>query len=118
MRHLYSFRGNETVEQLKEQVARVGQGATAMCRTVEVVITSSQITRAKRYHGNDLVANLIEAGFQHSFSFRNANSGNVCHVFHYVKFHSRPPVGLAKAKKALEKKLSEKVSANEIPVLL
>lgn len=76
VRHMHSFNGNETEEDLRTLLSRTRQHKT-QGMLVEAVLTNAQLKNSQ------LAENLQKVGFKLVSRFRNPNSGNVCNVFHY-----------------------------------
>lgn len=67
----YSAQEETAVRTLFQDIGQCPQG-----RMLEVVLTDGQL------RGNRLSRVLVTAGFKLVYRFRNANSGNICNVFH------------------------------------
>jgi len=72
IRHIRGFYGSveEVRRILRNNLAYLPRG-----RAAEVVLTDNQLQRYEPL--------LLEEGFRKVFHFRNANSGNVCHIYYY-----------------------------------
>lgn len=70
-RHLYNFNYNDDFQQRHDTIQRTHGDLTNL--VTEVVLTTGQLPRN--------AAMLRTAGYRKVASWRNSNSGNVCHMF-------------------------------------